>query len=95
MSVPGSEAALSSGLPQLASQLQLMVYGGFMPQPVEKLMSDDLNNRGSQDRSRINVNEQHEIRYWTQTLGVTEQRLRDAVAAVGVSAEKVRAHLNK
>jgi len=66
-----------------------------MPQPMGNEMSDNLSNRGSQDRSRINVNEQHEIRYWTQTLGVTEQRLREAVAAVGVSVEKVRAHLSK
>lgn len=28
--------------------------------------------------------------YWTETLGVSEQTLRDAVAEVGSSAEKVR-----
>jgi len=26
-------------------------------------MSDDLNNRGQQDRIRINVHEEHEVRY--------------------------------
>ncbi|MDH1180866.1 DUF3606 domain-containing protein, partial [Achromobacter mucicolens] len=46
-------------------------------------MSDDLSKRGPQDRSRINVNEAHELRYWTQALGVTEAQLRDAVKAVG------------
>ncbi|MNQ00301.1 hypothetical protein D3C85_129480 [compost metagenome] len=56
-------------------------------------MSDDLNNRGPQDRSRINVNEPHELRYWTKELGVTEDQLRDAVNAVGVSATAVRAAL--
>ncbi|MNK10607.1 hypothetical protein D3C87_286340 [compost metagenome] len=56
-------------------------------------MSDDLNNRGPQDRSRINVNEPHELRYWTKELGVTEDQLRDAVKAVGVSATAVRAAL--
>ena len=58
-------------------------------------MTDDLNNRGGQDRSRVNVNEPHELRYWTQALGVTEQQLREAVTAVGVSADKVREHLRK
>ncbi|SEK11970.1 DUF3606 domain-containing protein [Achromobacter sp. NFACC18-2] len=56
-------------------------------------MSDDLNQRGPQDRSRINVNESHELRYWTKELGATEEQLRAAVKAVGVSASAVREHL--
>ena len=58
-------------------------------------MPDDKTNRGAQDRSRINVNEDHEVRYWMQTLGVSEEQLREAVAAVGVSADAVRQHLGK
>ncbi len=58
-------------------------------------MSDDLTNRGPQDRARINVNEDHELRYWTKELGVSEERLREAVKAVGVSVEAVREHLRK
>lgn len=58
-------------------------------------MSDDLNQRGPQDRSRINVNESHELRYWTKELGVTEEQLRGAVQAVGVSVTAVRARLTK
>lgn len=58
-------------------------------------MADDTNNRGVQDRARINVNEDHEIRYWTRALDVTEAQLREAVAAVGVSADAVRQHLGK
>lgn len=58
-------------------------------------MSDDLSKRGPQDRSRINVNEPHELRYWTQALGVTEVQLREAVKAVGPSATAVREHLGK
>ncbi|MGW9064588.1 DUF3606 domain-containing protein [Achromobacter animicus] len=58
-------------------------------------MSDDLSKRGPQDRSRINVNETHELRYWTQELGVSEAQLRDAVKAVGPSATAVREHLRK
>jgi hypothetical protein len=41
------------------------------------------------------VNEPHELRYWTQALGVTEAQLREAVKAVGPSATAVREHLGK
>lgn len=58
-------------------------------------MSDDLTNRGPQDRARINVNEAHELRYWTKELGVSEQRLKEAVKSVGVSVEAVKEHLKK
>lgn len=58
-------------------------------------MSDDLTNRGPQDRARINVNEDHELRYWSKELGVSEQRLKEAVKAVGVSVEAVKEHLKK
>lgn len=58
-------------------------------------MSDDLTNRGPQDRTRINVNEDHELRYWTKELGVSEERLKEVVKAVGVSVESVREHLRK
>ncbi|RYF76292.1 MAG: DUF3606 domain-containing protein [Comamonadaceae bacterium] len=58
-------------------------------------MSDNLSDRGPQDRSRINVNEAHELRYWREALGVTEAKLRSAVAAAGVSAEAVKRYLGK
>lgn len=56
-------------------------------------MSDDLNKRGQQDRSRINVHEDHEVRYWTETLGVSREQLENAVRDVGPGAEAVRRHL--
>ncbi|MDM0108832.1 DUF3606 domain-containing protein [Variovorax sp. J22R24] len=58
-------------------------------------MADDLGNRGVQDRSRININESHEVRYWTQRFGVTEEDLRKAVAEVGVSVDQIAEHLGK
>lgn len=58
-------------------------------------MSDDLKNRGPQDRSRINVNEDHELRYWSKELGVSESRLKEAVKAAGVSVQAVKEHLGK
>jgi hypothetical protein len=55
-------------------------------------MSDDTQQRGAQDRSRININQDHEVRYWTKALGVSEAELFKAIGVVGVSAEKVRAY---
>ena len=58
-------------------------------------MADDLKNRGPQDRSRVNVNEAWEVRWWCKEFGCTEAQLHAAVKAVGVSVEKVRAYLKK
>lgn len=53
-------------------------------------MADDLTKRGKADRDRINVNEAHEVRYWTKALGVSEAQLREAVDQAGVMAADVR-----
>ncbi len=41
------------------------------------------------DRARVDINQDHEVRYWTGRFGVTEEELRRAVAEVGVGAESV------
>jgi hypothetical protein len=58
-------------------------------------MADDLKNRGAQDRARVNVNEDHEVRYWTQKWGVSEDRLAAAVNKVGVAVDAVARELGK
>ena len=58
-------------------------------------MPDDTRDRSRQDQLRINVNEPHEIRYWTQRLGCSEQQLRDAVAKAGALARDVRQVLGR
>jgi Protein of unknown function (DUF3606) len=58
-------------------------------------MPDDTTDRSRQDQLRINVNEPHEVRYWTQRMGCSEQELRAAVARAGVMAEAVRAALGR
>jgi hypothetical protein len=58
-------------------------------------MSDNLQKAGSQDRSRINVNEAWEVKHWTEALGVSKQQLEDAVKAVGPSVTAVKSHLGK
>jgi hypothetical protein len=58
-------------------------------------MADDLTNRGPADRTRVNIHEPWEVRWWCREFGCTEQQLRDAVRAVGVMSHHVRAHLKK
>ena len=72
----------------------------WQPDPVEWLkeqenMADDKTKVGGHDRARINVDEDHEVRGWSKSLGITEDELRKAVAAVGDQADKVREHLGK
>jgi hypothetical protein len=58
-------------------------------------MSDDKSNRGPQDRSQISMSQDYEVRYWTESLGVTKEQLGAAVAAVGNSADKVKEQLRE
>ena len=58
-------------------------------------MSDDKSKRGGADRSRINLEQDYEVRDWSKSLGVTEAELTAAVKAVGNSAEKVKEYLRQ
>lgn len=58
-------------------------------------MPDDKSKTGKQDDIRINVNQVHEVTYWTKTLEVTEAKLREAVDAVGPMVKDVKKYLGK
>jgi hypothetical protein len=58
-------------------------------------MADNLQSAGPQDRARINVNEEWEVRYWTEQLGVSKEQLTELVREVGPSASAVRQRLGK
>jgi pyrroloquinoline quinone (PQQ) biosynthesis protein C len=58
-------------------------------------MSDNLQKAGQQDRNRINLHEEWEVRHWTEALGVSREELEKAVSEVGVSADAVRQHLKR
>ncbi len=58
-------------------------------------MSDNLQKAGSQDRSRINVNESWEVKHWTEALGVSREKLEEAVKAAGTSVSAVKKYLGK
>ena len=59
----------------------------------EDQMADDRAKRGAPDRSRINLGEDYEVEYWSKTLGVSRERLVEAVKKVGDSLQAVRREL--
>jgi Protein of unknown function (DUF3606) len=61
--------------------------GGFMP--------DDKTKRGQQDRNKININEDYEVRYWSSRFRVTPDQLRAAVQKVGNSPDAVERELKR
>lgn len=65
------------------------------PQDYSRTMSDDPSKRGQADRDRVNVNQEHEVRYWASKWGCTEDELRAAVEAVGVMVSDVARFLGK
>jgi hypothetical protein len=56
-------------------------------------MPDNLQDRGPADRARVNVNEDHEVIYWTHKFKCTPEQLHAAVAKVGVMVEDVEREL--
>ena len=56
-------------------------------------MADDKTKSGGQDRTRINVSEDYEVRDWAKKLDATPEQIREAVKAVGDRAEDVEMHL--
>ena len=53
-------------------------------------MADDRSKRGPQDRSRINLSEDYEVRYWSKKFRVTPDLLRAAVEKVGNTVRRRR-----
>ena len=60
----------------------------------ETMMPDNLKRSGGQDRKRIDVSQEHELRDWSKKFGVSAARLKEAVQAVGTQADKVQRHLS-
>lgn len=56
-------------------------------------MPDDKQQSGGQDRTRISLSEDYEVRDWSKKFGVTADELKAAVKAVGSNAKDVEAHL--
>ena len=58
-------------------------------------MSDDKSNSGGQDRQRINIHQDYELRNWAKSMNTTPERIKEAVQAVGDRAEKVREYVGQ
>jgi uncharacterized protein DUF3606 len=56
-------------------------------------MTDDRTKKGIQDRTRINTNEDYELRYWSEKFGVSQDQLKAAVNKVGNSVSAVEKEL--
>jgi hypothetical protein len=54
---------------------------------------DDLKKKSAQDRSKINMHQPYEVKYWTKELGVDKEQLQRLVEKVGNSAAAVRKEL--
>jgi hypothetical protein len=59
----------------------------------EKNAMDNLTKKEQPDRSKINMHEVHELKYWAKELGISKEKLREAVDKVGNSAAAVRKEL--
>ena len=56
-------------------------------------MSDDTSLRSPQDRTRVAMGQEHEVRYWTERFGVPREELQSAVDEVGNSVAAIETHL--
>ncbi|MGJ7500886.1 DUF3606 domain-containing protein [Variovorax sp. ZT5P49] len=56
-------------------------------------MSDDGEARIPQDDERIDVTDLKEVDYWTKWFGVSEAKLRTAVASAGTRKDDLRVYL--
>jgi hypothetical protein len=54
---------------------------------------DNLTKRDTPDRSKINMHESWEVKYWTRELGISREELQKIVDKVGNSAAAVRKEL--
>ena len=57
-------------------------------------MADNLQDRGPRDRSRINLEQAYEVRYWTRKFGCSAEELEQAIGKVGNSAASVKRMLD-
>ncbi len=56
---------------------------------------DDKNKKGPQDASRVNVNEDYELQYWSERFNITRDELKKAVAEAGPSVSALEEFLKR
>jgi hypothetical protein len=58
-------------------------------------MADDSNEQDYRDRDRINVNEDYELRYWSDKFGISHDRLKELVRQHGPMVKDIERALKK
>ncbi|WP_432713193.1 DUF3606 domain-containing protein [Pedobacter sp.] len=58
-------------------------------------MADNKNIQDGRDRSKVDGNEDYELSYLQEKLGVSREQVKDAIKAVGNSRDKVEEYLKK
>ncbi len=58
-------------------------------------MSDNKNIQDGRDRSQVSGSEDYEVEYIAKSLGVSTDRIKEAISAVGNSREKIEEYLKR
>ena len=58
-------------------------------------MVDEPANRAGKDRTRIDIGDDHDLRYWSRRFNVSRNEIRRAVEKVGVLTIDVARHLGR
>jgi hypothetical protein len=74
----------------IKSRLQSPQASQSMAINVRERMAHNFKNGAAPDRSRVSMDDQHEVRSWTEMLGCSKDELAAAVARVGNSSDAVR-----
>jgi len=56
-------------------------------------MANYLSEKEAPDLRRVNIHEEHELKYCAKEFGVSKEKIIEAVDAVGTSAEAVKKYL--
>ena len=81
-----------AGLPEQLLQNHVACIRYHAATQIEGAM-DNLAHRGQPDRSKINMHEAHEVKYWTRQLHIDRAKLQALIDKVGNSAAAVRKEL--
>jgi hypothetical protein len=57
-------------------------------------MADNPNKTAPQDAQRINMSQDHEVRYWTERFGVSRDKLQQSVDRAGPMVKDVERELS-
>jgi uncharacterized protein YjbJ (UPF0337 family) len=58
-------------------------------------MADNKNIQDGRDRSKVDGHEDYELSYLQEKLGVSREKVKEAIEAVGNSRDEVEAYLQK